>query len=159
MFFQAKKTCLSITKDILLNITRTKPTFFQDLNINIAFKVVWAGFLHMSKFSYTKADLKNHKGFSVTKLIRLDIIFLQDDQYVVLRLKKSKTDIKDKRVEIIIAAINDASYPVLALCQLFMLDLQPSNAPLFKLDNRAAFRRRPVIQIPCQRLEASGIPY
>ncbi len=159
MFSQAKKTRLPTTKDILLNITRIKPTSLQDLNINTAFKVAWAGFLRMGEFTYTKADLKNHKVFSATKLTRSDITFPQDDQYVVLRLKRSKIDIKHTGVEIIIAAINNVSCPVSALRQLFMLDPQPSNTPLFKLDNGAAFARKPVIQILCQKLEASGIPY
>lgn len=159
MFPQAKKTRLPITKDILLNITRTKPTSLQDLNINTAFKVAWAGFLRMGEFTYTKADLKNRKLFSATKLTRSDITFSQDDQYVVLRLKRSKTDVKHTGVEIIIAATNDATCPVSALRQLFMLDPQPSNAPLYRLDNGAAFARKPVIQILRQKLEASGIPY
>lgn len=79
MFSQAKKTCLLITKDILLNINKIKPIFFQNLNINIVFKVAWAGFLHISKFTYIKADFKNHNMFSIIKLTRSNIIFLKDD--------------------------------------------------------------------------------
>lgn len=111
----------------------------------------------MGEFTYTKANLKNHKMFSAIKLTRSDITFLQDDHYIVLRLKKSKTDIKYTGVEIIIAATNHVSCPISALRQLFMLDPQPSNVLLFKLDNRAAFVRKPVIQILCQKIKASGI--
>lgn len=101
----------------------------------------------MGEFTFTKPHLKNHKVFSATKLTRSDITFLQDNQYVVLRLKRSKTDVKHTGVEIIIAATNDTTCPVLALRQLFMLGPQPSNALLFKLDNEVAFARKPVIQI------------
>ena len=44
----------AVWKDILLNITRKKPSSLQDLNINMAFKVAWVGFLRMSEFTYTK---------------------------------------------------------------------------------------------------------
>lgn len=76
MFLQTKKTCLPITKDILLNIIRAKPISLQDLNVNTIFKITWAGFLHIDEFTYINADLKNRKIFSTTKLTRSDIIFL-----------------------------------------------------------------------------------
>lgn len=104
MFPQTKKTPLPITKDILLNITRIKPTSLQGLIIYAAFKVAWAGFLRMGEFTYTKADLENRKVFSATNLTRSGITFSQDDQYVVLGLERSKTDVKHTGVEPIIAA-------------------------------------------------------
>ncbi len=113
----------------------------------------------MGEFTYTKADLKNHKVFNIIKFTISDIIFLQNDQYVVLRLKRSMTDIQYTKVEIIIAATNNASCPISALCQLFMLDLQPNNTPLFKIDNRAAFAYKSVIPILHQKLETSNILY
>lgn len=58
----------------------------------------------MGEFIYLKADLKNHKVFSATKLTKLDITFLQFNQYVVLRLERNKTYIKHTKVKIIIAA-------------------------------------------------------
>lgn len=93
MFPQTKKTRLHITKGILYNITRQEPMSLQDLNINTAFKVAWAGFLCMGKFTYTKAELANRKLFNAT---RSDITFSQNNQYVVLRLKRSKTDVKHR---------------------------------------------------------------
>lgn len=86
-------------------------------------KVAWICFLYIWEFTYTKANLKNCKIFSVTKLTKADITFLQDNQYVILHLKKSKTDIKYIRVEVIIAAGNNATYSVSALGQIFMFDL------------------------------------
>lgn len=112
----------------------------------------------MGKFSYIKTNLKNQQVFHITQLTRSDIRFSQDDQYIVLYLKKSKIGIKYTRVEIIIATTNYASYPVLTLCQLFMLDSQLSNVPLFKYDNGAAFTYKSVIQILFQKLKAGDIP-
>ena len=77
---------------------------------------------------------------------------------MVLNLKRSKIDVKHTGVKIIIAAINDPTYLVSALQELFMLDPQPNNAPLFSLDNGVAFACNPVIQTLCQRLQANGIP-
>ena len=159
MFPRTEKTRLPITKDILQKITRQKPTSLQELNINTTFKVAWACFLRMGEFTYTKAELANRKIFSATKLTRSDITFSQNDQYVVLRLKRSKTDVKHTGVEIIIAATNDLTCPVLALQELFMLDPKPSNAPLFSLDSGTTFARNQVIQILRQRLQDNGIPH
>ena len=77
----------------------------------------------------------------------------------IFALPFDKTDVKHTGVEIIIAATNDLTCPVSALRELFMLNPQPSNAPLFSLDDGTAFARNPVIQIFHQRLQASGIPY
>ncbi len=159
MFSQVKKLRLPITKDILQRITLGKPKSLQDLNINTAFKVAWAGFLRMREFTYTKTELANRKLFIATKLTRSDITFSQDDQHVILRLKRSKTDMKHTGVEIIIAATNDSTCPVTALRELFMLDPQPGNAPLFSLANGAAFARNPVIEILRQRVQSQGIPH
>lgn len=72
-------------------------------------------------------------------------------------MKKSKTDIKYIRLEIIIATINNISCSISAFHQLFIFDSQPSNAPLFKYDNGVAFACKPIILILCLKLEVSGI--
>ena len=112
MFPQVKKLRLPITKDILQRITLGKPKFLQDFNINTAFKVAWAGFLRMGEFTYTKTELANRKLFIVTKLTQSDITFSQENQHVILQLKKSKTDVKHTGIEIIIAATNDSTCPL-----------------------------------------------
>lgn len=56
----------------------------------------------MGKFSYIKADLKNHKIFSATKLIKLDILFLQDDQYINLHLKKVKQILNTQKLKLLL---------------------------------------------------------
>ncbi len=88
MFLQVKKLPLPIIKDILQRITLGKPKSLQDLNINTAFQVAWAGFLQMGEFVYTKTELANQKLLIATKLTRSDITFSQDNQHVILRLKQ-----------------------------------------------------------------------
>lgn len=44
----------AVWKDILLKITRKKPTSLQDLKISTAFKVAWVGILRMGEFNYAK---------------------------------------------------------------------------------------------------------
>ena len=67
----------------------------------------------------------------------------------MLRLNRSKKDVKHIGIEIIIAATNDFLCPVLALCKLLILDSQPNNAPLFSLADGATFTHNPVIEILC----------
>ena len=111
----------------------------------------------MGEFTYIKTELVNRKVFIVTKLTRSDITFSQDNQYIILRLKRSKIDTKHTDIEIIIAATNDSTCPITALRELLMLDPQPGNAPLFSLANGAVFACNPVIRILRQRLECQCI--
>ena len=113
----------------------------------------------MGEFTYTKTELGNRKLFSGTKLTRSNITFSENDQHVVLRLKRSKTDDKHTGVEIIIAATNDSLCPVSAFRKLFMFNPKSNNAPLFSLADGAAFAHNPVIEILRQRLQSVGIPY
>ena len=112
----------------------------------------------MGEFTYTKVELANRKIFIATKFTRSDITFSQDDQYVILRLKRSKTNTKHTGIEIIIAAIHDSTCLVTALREMFMLNPQPGNASLFSLANGTAFTHNPVIEIFHQRLQLQGIP-
>ena len=113
----------------------------------------------MGEFTYTKTELANRKVFIATKLTQSDITFSQDDQHIILRLKKSKTDIKHTGIKIIIAATNNSTCSVTALRELFILEPQSRNVPLFTLANGAMFARNPIIEILCQRLESKCILY
>ena len=53
------------------------------------------------------------------KLTRGDIIFGDSDKYAIITLKRSKTDVKYKGVEIIIIATNSSIYLIKALYILF----------------------------------------
>lgn len=119
LFSSIKRNCLSIIKDILQNITEDEPLLVTDLNIDISFKVAWASFMRMGEFTYTAAEAKKTK-FAETGLTRSDISFAKGDQYTILRLKRSKTDMKYTRVQIILATIGKQTYLIVALKRLFI---------------------------------------
>lgn len=145
------------TKDILRKITSITPNSIEELNIDTAFKVAWAGFLWMGEFTYTNAEFQT-RTFVDTKLTRSDITFSDEDQHAILRLKRSKTDLNHTGVEIILAATHDTTCPVTALRTLFTRDPQSHTAPLFRLTGRStAFSRKPVLDILQSRLRQFNI--
>lgn len=155
LFPYTKKERLPITKDILQKITQATPISIEELNIDTAFKVAWAGFLRMGEFTYTDTEAQS-RVFARTKLTRSDITFSDGDQHAILRLKRSKTDVQHTGVEIILAATQSAARtcPVTALRTLFDRDLQPGSAPLFRLTGKStAFARKPVLDILQKRLQ------
>jgi hypothetical protein len=81
---------------------------------------------------------------------------MEDYNYLILRLKWSKTDIKHEGVSIIVAATGDRACPVAALYILFWVNPQQPNTPLFCL-NLGPFAWSPVLQILAHRLELAGI--
>lgn len=72
MFPSIKRNRLPITKDILEKITGSELFSVTDLNIDIAFKVAWAGFMRIGELSYTAAEAKK-AAFAETGLTRSDI--------------------------------------------------------------------------------------
>lgn len=108
---------------------------------------------------YIKADFGNRKVFSKIKLIMLDITFLQDNQYVVLYLKRSKTNIKHTEIKIIITATNNSICLVSSFRELFILNPEPNNALVLRLDSGAAFVYQLIIQIFSQKFETNIILY
>lgn len=93
LFPSKKRNRLAITKDILEKITKNKPLTIEDLNVDKAFKVAWVGFVRMRELTYSASELKKET-FKDTKLTRSDISFAEGDQYAILRLKRSKTDVE-----------------------------------------------------------------
>ena len=157
-FPQHKTTRLPITKDVLTAITSdsTSRRSISNVNVDAAFKVGWADFLRMGEFTNSVADLKN-RNFAATGLTRPDVTFGEDGSHVILRLKKSKTDINHTGVEIVSARTDDHTCPVRALRDLFTQDPRTDpNAPLFRFSNGALTRQR-TIQILKQRLDHKGI--
>jgi hypothetical protein len=159
LFHQTKAKRLPITKDILQKITNQKttnhPTTIKDeANVDAAFKSAWAGFLRLGEITYTTAEAKK-PSFARTKVTRGDVSFAEFDQYATIRLKRSKTDTDHSGVQIILAATNEDTCPVLALRHLFRIDPQPPSAPLFRLGT--SFSRSTVISILRKRLINAGI--
>ena len=74
LFPKQKTTRLPIVKDILEKNTENKPVGLDELNIDTAFKVVWAGFLRLEEITYTGTELKK-ASFSNTKVTRSNISF------------------------------------------------------------------------------------
>lgn len=64
----------------------------NDLNLDTAFKVAWAGFMRLGEPTYT-ATIKIDLLFKCLLLIRSDIIFSQQDKYAIPRLIRRKIDI------------------------------------------------------------------
>ena len=62
------------------------------MNYDTAFKTAWADFLWVGKFIYTQQNLKS-KVFKDTELTQSDITFAENNEYAILCLKRSKTDI------------------------------------------------------------------
>jgi len=107
-------------------------------------------------FTYSLKDQPGSRSFINTKLTRSDITtFDENSEYVILRLKYSKTDLDHKGVEIILAATHDQICPVAALRNPFLLDRQPPTAPLFRLDSRA-FEYNLFVDTLCNRPEDIG---
>lgn len=155
LFPSKKRNRLPITKDILEKITEDEPLTMEDLNVDTAFKVAWAGFMQRGKLTYTAAGLKKDL-FKDTKLTRSDISFAEGDQYAILRLKRSKTDIEHTGVQIILAVIGEPTCPVSALRRLFIQDPRPSDAPPFRLSS-FAFSGQKVVSILKKRIAKAGL--
>lgn len=156
LFPYVKALRYPISQSMLERITSTaidnQNPDINDLNVNTAFLVAWAGFLRMGEFTYSKAELQDILLFERTRLTRNDISFSDDGQCATLRLKRSKTDVNHSGVQIILAATSHVTCPVRALRLLFELDPQSPNAPLFRF-REGAFSRDRVLKFLTKRLE------
>ena len=83
LFLFTKKSKLPITKDILDKIITFSP-YKADINIDIAFIIIFAGFLHIKKIIYLNKDTKD---FSTTKALYSDIRIAPNSYLIVFYLK------------------------------------------------------------------------
>jgi hypothetical protein len=143
-----------ITLDILEKITSPEATTVDDLNLDTACKVAFAGFLRSGEFLHD--DRLDRETFENTSLTRSDVTFAENDEYARIRLKRSKTDTLFKGVDILLAATGNKTCPVYALRQLFQLDPRPHNAPLFNLTHRS-FTYSTFVPIIQERIRRAGI--
>ncbi len=156
LFPSKKQNRLPITKEILEKITEKELLSIEDLNVDTAFKVPWAGLMRIGELTYTAAEAKKAK-FAETGLTRSDILFAEGDQYAIPRLKQSKTNTEHTRVQIILAATGEPTCPLAALRRLFIQDPRSRNAPLFWLQS-STFSCQAVVNILKQRIAAAGLP-
>jgi hypothetical protein len=94
----------------------------DNINNNAIFCFTFTAFLCIGEFTYTIKEAVNLTTFITTKFIRSDVCFIEDYNYLILRLKWSKTDIKHEGVSIIVTAIGDRACPVTALYILFWVN-------------------------------------
>ncbi len=156
LFLSKKRNCFPITKEILEKTTEEELSSITDLNIDTAINVAWDGFMRIGNLTYTAAEAKKAT-FAETSLTKSEISFVEEDQYTILRLKRSKTDTGHTWVQILLAATCEPIWPVAALRRLFIQDPRPSNAPLFRIQS-LEFSRRAVVNILKQRITAKGLP-
>lgn len=156
LFFKQKATRLPITKPILKEITKYEPIDLDELNIDTAFKVAWAEFLRLGEIIYTGTELKK-AAFARTKVTRSDFFFAEGNQYAILRLKQSKTDIEHTGLQIVLAATGEKTCPVAALARLYTRDPQQPNAPLFRLAS-GAFSRYSIVPAFKKRISLADLP-
>jgi hypothetical protein len=136
VYGRSKKPRLPITREILTAITAATPATIEDLNLRTCFLLSFAAFLRMGEVTYEAKDSPSSDWFFETKVTRSCIKFSENNDHVRLHLKRSKTDIKNEGTTILVAAIDSPLCPVKALLQLFALDPQPSNAPLFSFSGQ-----------------------
>ena len=89
--------------------------------------------------------------FKVTKVIRADISLSEFEQFVMLRLKTSKTDVNHTGVLIVIGATHQQNCPMTVLRKLFFKDSKPADASLFS-QTKGIFSRKYLIDIMKSRL-------
>lgn len=58
------------------------------LNIGKIFKLAWVNFLHQIKITYINTKFRKAL-FPKTKVIKLDISFAKNNQYIILLIKKT----------------------------------------------------------------------
>lgn len=92
----------------------------------------------------------------MTRIIRSNILFSKGNQYALLFLKQSKTNIEHTGVQIILAATGEKTYPVAALARFYILDLQLTNASLFRL-SFGAFSHFNIITVLKKRIFLIGL--
>lgn len=73
--------------------------------------------MKMGELTYITTDAKKAM-FAKTSLTKSNISFAEGDQYAILCLKRSKTDMKHIGVQIILAATSNQTCPVVALRKL-----------------------------------------
>ena len=128
----------------------------DEVNLTAALATGFAGFLRSGEFTYETRDLSSWRTFESTSLLRSNVRFSDSFDHAILTLKRSKTDLEHKGVQIVLAASLNSTCPVLALKRLFENDVQPPNAPLFRFNSRA-FSYSNFVTALRRRLQQYGI--
>lgn len=97
LFLEEKSIFLLVTNVIFEMVIAIKFGNIDKPNIDQKFNIAWVGFLRQRKMTYMVIKFKKIS-FSITKLIRSDILFIKSNQNIVLQLKKTKTETNHIRV-------------------------------------------------------------
>jgi len=159
-----KKQAVPISRSLLCLIVSQPPgdvgseEFKRNLNFDAAATIAFAGFLRMGEYTVTLKELASTEAPSIlaTKLLRGDITFAPNDSHALLRLRRSKTDIKHTGVDIVLARTSGTACPVLFLRCLFHYDPQPSEASLFNV-NGTPLTREAMIATMNRKIRLAGI--
>jgi hypothetical protein len=111
--------------EILLDFSSThsfNSAVIDNINNNTVFCFAFTAFLYIKEFIYTVKETADLTTFIATKLIKSNVCFIEDYNYLILRLKRSKMDTKYKGVSIIVAAMGDRACLVAALYTLFWVN-------------------------------------
>ena len=92
---------INVKADVLHLTTNDQ---IDELNMTAAIAIGFGGFLRLREFTYKAKDLLNLQTFKHTSLLRSDVTFSDTDDYVIIALKRSKTDYDHKGVAIVVAA-------------------------------------------------------
>jgi len=136
-----KRTRHPITITILKSILPPLSTDKDDANIYTAFYTAFAGFLRMGEFTNTATDLAI-SGASPKILRRSDISFSENLDTATLLLRRSKTDVNNTGVRIILARTRGVACPVFSLLHLLVTDPQDQSDTLFRFINCSFTRTR-----------------
>lgn len=157
LFPPTKTIYLLTSKNILSTITISLSISINNFNIDTTFKVAWGGFMQLEKLVYTNA-IKQSASFKDLHLIRSDITFSKNNQYVILHLRWSKTNIYHTSVLIMLAATASLWCPMWSFYCLFTHNPQSPSIFLFTY-KIISFPKIYIIKQLRNRLEAAHIPF
>ncbi|KAF1974052.1 hypothetical protein BU23DRAFT_463147, partial [Bimuria novae-zelandiae CBS 107.79] len=79
------------------------------VNLNIAFLLAFTGFLKIGKFTYKDLDLKDIRRFCTENLTHRCVTGSATRDHFILYLLRSKIDLNNKGVNIVIIVLYDAA--------------------------------------------------
>ena len=114
IYGRAKRPRFPITHEILSRITEDKPQSINDLNLHAAYLLSFAAFLRIGEITYNSNDEPGSEWFHETKVTRSCVTFSANNDHIVLHFKRSKIDIRNEGVSIVVPAIDSLLCPVKA---------------------------------------------
>jgi integrase len=131
---------LPITRHILAKICTKRPISKSEANLRACWLLAFTGFMRIGELTYEAKDVA--LDFSRRHVTRGSIRISPNYDHMILLLPRSKTDIKNEGVQILIAATSDELCPIQAILDLHHIDPQPESAPLFNFNGTAWSKAR-----------------